>query len=170
MARLPVALISLLLAASAAACGGASASPASSSAAPSTQPSPSAVATAAPPASTAASASPATVPVSLSEWKVAASSTLKAGTATFAISNVGTVPHEFLIFKSNLKPSAYPTDASGDIEEDGAGVTLLSDGENIDVGGSQSRTVALTPGKYLFVCNIPGHFKEGMFTAVTVTS
>jgi uncharacterized cupredoxin-like copper-binding protein len=128
------------------------------------------VATTAPPASVAAAASAATEAVSLSEWKVAAASTFKAGTATFTISNAGTVPHEFLIFKSNLKASAYPTDASGDIEEDGAGVTLLSDGENIAVGGNQSRTVALTPGKYLFVCNIPGHFKQGMFTAVTVTS
>jgi uncharacterized cupredoxin-like copper-binding protein len=27
----------------------------------------------------------------------------------------------------------------------------------------------LTPGKYLFVCSIPGHFKSGMFMVVTVT-
>ena len=46
----------------------------------------------------------------------------------------------------------------------------MSDGENIDSGGSQSRTVDLsTPGTYLFVCNIPGHFHQGMYSVVTVT-
>jgi len=74
-----------------------------------------------------------------------------------------------LVFKSNLEPSAYPVDAAGDIEEDGAGVALLSDGDNIEPGASQVRAIDLTPGTYLFVCNIPGHFKAGMFTVVSVT-
>jgi uncharacterized cupredoxin-like copper-binding protein len=95
-------------------------------------------------------------------------STVKAGKATFTISNTGRIPHELLVFKSDLKPSAYPTNAAGGIIEEGAGVALVSDGDNIDPGGSQSRTVDLAPGTYLFVCNIPGHFKAGMFTVVTV--
>jgi uncharacterized cupredoxin-like copper-binding protein len=54
--------------------------------------------------------------------------------------------------------------------EDGPGITLVSDGDNLDPGTTQTRTVDLTqPGSYLFVCNIPGHFKAGMFSAVTVT-
>jgi uncharacterized cupredoxin-like copper-binding protein len=107
--------------------------------------------------------------IALSEWKVAVASTVKSGTSTFVISNGGTIPHELLVFKSDLAPSAYPTDPAGDIAEDGAGVTLLSDGDNIDPGGSQTRAVDLAPGTYLFVCNIPGHFTAGMFTVVTVT-
>jgi uncharacterized cupredoxin-like copper-binding protein len=122
-------------------------------------------------------ASPSTVPsassasgatVNLTEWKISVDGTVKPGKTDLTMNNVGTVPHELLIFKSDRDPSAYPTDAAGDIEEDGAGVTLVSDGENIDPGGSQTRSVDLAPGKYLFVCNIPGHFKAGMFTAVTV--
>ena len=77
-------------------------------------------------------------------------------------------PHELLVFKSDLDPSAYPTDAAGDIKEKGAGVNLVSDGDNIDPAGSQTRSIDLAPGMYLFVCNIPGHFKQGMFTVVTV--
>jgi len=96
--------------------------------------------------------------------------TLKAGTSTFAISNAGAIAHELLVFKSDLAPAAYPTDAAGDIKEEGAGVALLSDGDNIDPAGSQTRTVDLAAGTYLFVCNIPGHFKAGMFAVVTVTS
>lgn len=106
--------------------------------------------------------------VSLSEWKVAMPSLVKAGKVTFTIANEGTTAHELLVFKNDLDPSAYPTDADG-IIEDGAGVSVLSDGDNIDPGKTQTRTVDLTPGTYLFVCNIPGHFKSGMFTVVTVT-
>lgn len=94
---------------------------------------------------------------------------MKAGHVTFAITNAGAAPHELLVFSSKLEPAAYPTDSSGTILEEGAGITLVSDGENLDPGGSQPRTVDLTPGKYVFVCNIPGHFKQGMFTVVTVT-
>ena len=83
--------------------------------------------------------------------------------------NNGTVPHELLIFKSDLAPAAYPTDTAGDVQEEGVGVTLVSDGENIDPGGSQARSVDLAPGTYLFLCNIPGHFEQGMFAVVTVT-
>jgi uncharacterized cupredoxin-like copper-binding protein len=121
------------------------------------------------PITSAAPSEAAATTITLSEWKVDLASIAKAGKTTFKISNAGTIPHELLIFKSDLAPSAYPTDPAGDIIEDGAGVALLSDGDNIDPGGAQDRTVDLTPGTYLFVCNIPGHFKDGMFTVVTVT-
>jgi uncharacterized cupredoxin-like copper-binding protein len=106
--------------------------------------------------------------VSLTEWKVTVGGTIKSGKTDLTITNTGVAPHELLVFKSDLDPSAYPTDAAGDIKEKGAGVTLVSDGDNIDPAGSQTRSIDLAPGKYLFVCNIPGHFKQGMFTVVTV--
>jgi len=120
--------------------------------------------------SVAPSAEPILAPtIALSEWKVVTASTIKAGTVKFTITNVGTIAHELLVFKSDLSPSAYPTDPAGDIIEEGGGVNLVSDGENVDPAGTQTRSVDLAPGTYLFVCNIPGHFKSGMFTIVTVT-
>jgi uncharacterized cupredoxin-like copper-binding protein len=107
--------------------------------------------------------------IALTEWKVAVASTMKAGAFTFAITNSGTTPHELLIFESKLDAAAYPTQSSGGIDEEGAGVALVSDGENIDPGGTQERKITLKPGKYLFVCNIPGHFQQGMYTVVTLT-
>jgi uncharacterized cupredoxin-like copper-binding protein len=110
------------------------------------------------------------VPAALSEWHVAVPSTIKAGTVNLEAANFGTIQHELLVFKSDLPPSGFPVDKDGNIVEDGPGITLVSDGENIDPGKTQTRTVDLTqPGAYLFVCNIPGHFKAGMFTAVTVS-
>ncbi len=84
------------------------------------------------------------------------------------IMNSGQEPHELLVFRSDLEVSKYPT-TDGDITEDGAGISKISDGDNIAPGQAQQRTVDLTqPGKYLFVCNLPGHFKKGMYTVVTV--
>ena len=173
MHRLRVGLLYLVMAAAAAACASSGSAPSSppsaaapSSAQPSAAPTASAIESAA-----AVSASPAGgQTISLYEWKVVVASTIKSGKSSFTISNDGTAPHELLVFKSDLKPSAYPTDAAGNIKEEGAGVTLVSDGDNIDPAGSQVRAIDLAPGTYLFVCNIPGHFKQGMFTVVTVTS
>jgi uncharacterized cupredoxin-like copper-binding protein len=169
MRRLCVALVTFGIAVASVGCSGAASGPAAApttAAAPSAAPS---VAATAPP-SVAPTASPATAPaISLAEWKVVVSGTIKSGKTELKINDNGVAAHELLIFKSDLAPSAYPTDKSGDIVEDGPGISLLSDGENIDPGGTQSRTVDLAPGTYLFVCNIPGHFKQGMFTVVTVT-
>jgi uncharacterized cupredoxin-like copper-binding protein len=182
--RLQAAVAALLVGAAMAACTG-SASPSSGwvfAAAPSAQPSLAASAAPVTPGPSAVAPSPSAVaspspvaasPVSgltitLSEWKVAVPSTAVAGTSSYTISNAGTTPHELLVFKSDLDPVAYPVDAAGNIKEEGAGVTLLSDGDNIDPGGSQVRSIDLTPGRYLFVCNIPGHFRKGMYAVVTV--
>ena len=96
------------------------------------------------------------------------SGTIKAGKTNLEIKDAGVAAHEMLVFKSDRKPSAYPLDKAGDIIEDGAGVDLISDGENIDSGGTQTRTLDPAPGTYLFVCNIPGHFKQGMYATVIV--
>jgi predicted lipoprotein with Yx(FWY)xxD motif/uncharacterized cupredoxin-like copper-binding protein len=114
-------------------------------------------------------ASAAAVSVKLSEFKVGlASSTLNPGQVTLSIRNAGTIPHELLVFRSDLDPNQYPLE-NGNINEAGPGLTKVSDGDNLDPGSSQLRTVDLrTPGKYLFVCNLPGHFKAGMYAVVSV--
>lgn len=174
MQHLRLAILGFVVVAVAAACGASSsttnlpsavASPVAATAAPATA----APATSVAP-STAAVSPAGALPIALKEWSVTVPATIKAGEASFTISNAGTTPHEMLVFKSDLAPAAYPKDGAGSIIEDGAGVVLVSDGENIEPGGTQARTVDLaTPGTYLFVCNIAGHFKQGMFTVVTVT-
>jgi uncharacterized cupredoxin-like copper-binding protein len=110
------------------------------------------------------------IPASLNEWHVAVPSSIKAGTVVLEAANFGTIQHELLVFKSDLPPSGFPLDPDGNIIEDGPGINLVSDGDNLDPGTTQSRTVDLTqPGTYLFLCNIPGHFKAGMYSPVTVT-
>jgi uncharacterized cupredoxin-like copper-binding protein len=107
--------------------------------------------------------------VSLSDFKVKASAaTIPAGQFTLTINNEGSIQHELLVFRSGLAPNQYPQE-NGEINEDGPGIAKVSDGDNIDPGASQTRTVDLTtPGTYLFVCNLPGHFAAGMYETITV--
>ena len=95
--------------------------------------------------------------------------TLAAGKLTVSITNKGVGDHELLVFKSDLEPSQYPVDATGKVLEEDPGIAKVSDDGNISMGKSQQRTINLTaPGKYLFFCNLPGHFKYGMYRVVTV--
>jgi uncharacterized cupredoxin-like copper-binding protein len=123
-----------------------------------------------PTATPAAAGESAPNPITLKEFKVGLPSTTVApATYTVNITNAGTVQHELLVFRSDLSPDKFPLDSTGDIQEDGPGITKISDGDNIDPGKSQARTIDLNkPGSYVFVCNLPGHFRQGMFTQVTV--
>ncbi|HEU5002887.1 MAG TPA: plastocyanin/azurin family copper-binding protein [Actinomycetota bacterium] len=116
-------------------------------------------------------AAPATGPVTvdLTEFTVkAAATTIAPGQVTLTITNAGKIQHELLVFRSDLAPGAYPK-ADGGIDEEGAGIQKVSDGDNLDPGTTQTRTVDLTsPGTYLFVCNLPGHYAAGMYQVVTV--
>jgi len=115
-------------------------------------------------------ATPGTVAVTLGEFKIGVpSTTLPSGTATLSITNTGSVPHELLVFRTSLAPSAFPLDADGTVQEDAAGMNKVSDGDNLDPGKGQTRTVDFTrSGTYVLVCNLPGHFRSGMYTTVTV--
>lgn len=110
-------------------------------------------------------------PITLTDYRVAVPATMKVGSATYAITNSGAIEHELLVFKSDLDPAQYPYIAgTAKFDEAGAGVKSVSDGDNLAAGASQSRSITLAePGRYLFVCNLPGHFRQGMYAVVTVT-
>ena len=112
------------------------------------------------------------IAVKLSEFRVSASSTIIThGHQKLHISNSGTIPHELLVFRpaAGTDPTKLPVSSDGDINEDGPGAKKISDGDNIDPGKDQSRTVDFsTPGTYVLVCNIAGHYKQGMAEVVTV--
>ena len=115
-------------------------------------------------------ATPESMAVTLSEFKIGVpQTTLPAGTATLSITNKGSTQHELLVFRTDLAPGAFPLDADGSVQEDAPGMNKVSDGDNIDPGKGQTRSVDLSrPGTYVLVCNLPGHFRSGMYTTLTV--
>ena len=112
------------------------------------------------------------LPISVSEFKLTMTvSAVTPGTKTMQIVNGGAIAHEILVFHPDASIDAgnLPVGPDGNIVEDAPGINKISDGENLDPGTSQTRQVDLSrPGIYVFVCNLPGHYKAGMWTKVTV--
>lgn len=129
-----------------------------------------------PSAAPAASGSPpSTVDVQLQEWAVIpASPTVRAGSVTFNVANVGPEwSHELVVVKTDLALDALPTTAVGSFDEGGAGVAVSGEVEDVAVGGSESVTLDLAPGSYVLMCNIIEdiriHYRLGMRTPFEVT-
>ena len=119
-----------------------------------------------------------TVEVTLQEFAIAATPTsIGAGEVTFEATNDGPAdPHELVVFRTDLAPDALPTGDDGAVDEGGEGVELIDEIEEFPVGETQSMTLDLDAGSYVFICNIveeedgelESHYQEGMRLAFTV--
>lgn len=92
---------------------------------------------------------------------------IKAGQINFTVKNDGTVTHEFVVVKSDLDPKALPLKADGTaVDEDK--VDHIGEIEDIAAGATAKGEFTLDAGKYLLICNLPGHYQGGMVAAFTV--
>jgi uncharacterized cupredoxin-like copper-binding protein len=98
-----------------------------------------------------------------------------AGDVTFDVTNEGPDDvHEFVVFATDLAPDALPTNEDGTVDEEGEGVELQGEIEDIAVGDTQSLTLDMAAGNYVLICNIfeeseqEAHYQEGMRVAFTV--
>lgn len=108
--------------------------------------------------------------VTLADYSISPEeSSASAGELTFDVSNDAEQVHEFVIFKTDLAADALPTDDTGLVDEAGEGVELIDEIEDIAAGSTQSLTVPLDAANYVFICNIPGHYAQGMHTSFTVS-
>lgn len=95
------------------------------------------------------------------------SSTANAGEVTFNIQNTAQdIEHEFVIVKTDLSPSDMPKDDNGDVIEDQ--VNIVTEQEAIQPGESATLVANLEAGHYVLMCNLPGHFMQGMHAEFTV--
>src|SRR2546423_374416 len=121
-----------------------------------------------------ASSSPATgaISVVLKDFSLSVTpEATSAGSVVFTITNQGPTTHEFVIFKSDLERAALPLIADGTaVNEDGAGVTHITEKENIAKDATTTLSATLQPGKYVLICNLPTHYKLGMNASFTVSS
>jgi uncharacterized cupredoxin-like copper-binding protein len=117
-----------------------------------------------------------TVDVTLQEFAVLpAQDSAPAGSITFQVENTGPEDvHEFVVIRTDLAPDALPTDENGAVEEEGEGMEVIDEIEDIPVGETENRTVDLDAGSYVLICNIydeeeqEAHYAMGMRTAFTV--
>ena len=96
-------------------------------------------------------------------------STVKAGKIDFEVVNdSNALVHEMLVVKVSSYNEALPYDnKDAKIVED----KTLDFGEvsELEPGQSGNLTVNLKPGKYMLICNMPGHYKSHMYTNLQVT-
>jgi uncharacterized cupredoxin-like copper-binding protein len=84
------------------------------------------------------------------------------GKVTFNIQNAAGQTHEFVVFDTDLAEDKLPTDENGDVDETGAGVALVDEAEDIESGSDTSLTLDLQAGTYVVICNLPGHYRQGI--------
>lgn len=115
----------------------------------------------------AASAPPGSqVVAELADYKIIVNvASVKAGAVKIGVRNVATMEHSFQVLKTDLSPDKLPTDGvTAKAKEDGKVGEIAS----IPAGKSAAVTIDLTPGKYVFICNVAGHYQLGMRTGFTV--
>lgn len=97
------------------------------------------------------------------EWKVEVSaSQAKAGKVIFAITNFGTTEHEFLVTKTSYQPGKIPIGENDRFDEDINGIEVVDEISEWSINETRMLTVDLRPGTYELLCNLPGHYANGM--------
>ena len=157
--RLPTLFLLLSAALLAAGCGGSSdASSASDSDAASDSTST---------ATTSEAAEDGTVGIELGEFFVKPSTdSTSAGEVTFEIENSGSTTHQFVIYRTNEEADALPQDGGvAKLDPD----RRIAASDDVTAGGTATVTATLEAGRYLLLCNLPGHYMGGQVTEFEVT-
>src|SRR3989442_5380703 len=112
----------------------------------------------------AVSRSAAKIPVTEKEWGVTPKpASVKAGSVTFVVKNIGHLKHEFLVLKTKT-PAAK-------LKRRGATAVVTGQvGKIVQFGSGQTRTLTLklAPGHYVLLCNLPAHYVAGQRADFTV--
>lgn len=108
------------------------------------------------------------VQVSMKDYELTVSpDTAPAGTITLEASSDGPSVHEFEVFEvtGDADPDALSVKDDVAITD---GLTLVDEVEDIVPGASAELTLDLEPGTYAVICNLSGHYANGMHTTFVV--
>jgi uncharacterized cupredoxin-like copper-binding protein len=105
-----------------------------------------------------------TVNVSIANFKIKpATTSTGAGKTTFVVKNSDSMTHQLVVIKTSHKASALPM--NGDVASEAGKVGAV---DTIASGSTKKLTLNLKKGHYALICNLPGHYKGGMFADFTV--
>lgn len=90
--------------------------------------------------------------------------TVPAGKVTFVVRNAGTMEHEFVVLRTDRHHHLLSVKGQ-QASEVGAKGRIVE----FAPGQAKPLTLTLAPGKYVLLCNLPGHYKRGPFAALVVT-
>lgn len=110
------------------------------------------------------------VHTTLDEWRITdhdgmAAFAVPAGDVTFEVHNEGDTVHEVVLIRTDLGAADLPV--QGIVDEEAAGDVL---GRTSQFGGGEMELLSyhLESGAYALICNIPGHYQQGMYAQLVV--
>lgn len=107
---------------------------------------------------------------SVGEWYVRTEkSTASAGPVTFRITNSGGIRHEFLVVRTDVAPGELTVGDDARFSESNPVLTVVDEIPEWGPGQTKTLSVDLGSGSYQLVCNLPGHYRLGMWLGFTVS-
>jgi uncharacterized cupredoxin-like copper-binding protein len=99
-----------------------------------------------------------------------------AGTVSFRVANMGTLVHELVVLPlpagqtvgDRVAASNGRVDEMGSLGEASNSCTT-GPGTGLTRGSIGWVTIQLAPGNYELICNLPGHYADGMYAELTIS-
>ena len=94
--------------------------------------------------------------------------TVSAGDVVLRVSNQAPITHEFVVVRTDLPADGLPLGPDGlSVNEEWlSGVDEL---DEVPAADAASLPLTLPPGRYVFFCNLEGHYLGGMHAVLEVT-
>ena len=109
------------------------------------------------------------VGVTLADFSVTPdANSASAGDVTFDVTYAAEQTLELVVVKTDLAEDELPLNDEG-VDEEGEGMEIVDEIEDIEAGSDESLTTNLDAGNYVLICNLPGHYAQGMHAAFTVS-
>ena len=106
---------------------------------------------------------------SVGEWFVRVDDeSAPVGTVTFRITNAGSIRHEFLVVRTDIAPGKITVGDDARFAESNPAIEVVDEIAEWGPGQTKSLTLNLAAGTYQLVCNLPGHYRLGMWAGFAV--
>jgi len=91
----------------------------------------------------------------------------KAGRITFEVTNAANsnTAHEFVVLKTDTDEARLPV-RNGQVTE--SRFRKIGEVEDLDRDSTKRLSLTLSPGRYVLICNRPGHYEMGMHKSLIV--
>lgn len=107
---------------------------------------------------------------SVGEWFVRIDDeTAPSGPVTFRVTNSGSITHEFLVVRTDVAPGKITVGDDARFSETNPALQIIDEIPEWGPGQTKTLAVTLAAGQYQLVCNLPGHYRLGMWAGFTVS-
>ncbi|MEP6972909.1 MAG: hypothetical protein ABI869_02060 [Actinomycetota bacterium] len=110
-----------------------------------------------------------TVDIRVRDFAIEASrSVIAHGPIDLRVNNRGPSTHEFVVVRTDLRADRLPIGPDGlSVDEDA--LATVGEIQDVPIWTTRLLELSLAPGRYVFFCNLEGHYLGGMHTSIVVS-